>query len=278
VAEFEPHHLSITAEHVQGNRGWGRVFLIPGSDGRARRISERFEGAECIPSDRQHNVYLGSLPLDGGGSIEVASVCTGMGCPTLSIVMTELILLGARLFVRVGTAGSLKRDTIRTGSLVIATAGVRDEGASNRYIDTGYPAVADPDMVAALERAAIGLGFGDRTYKGVVHAKDALYAVEFGHGPLADENEAYLARLAQMGVLASDMETSHLFVLSDVHSGEVGPISAAPSPAGKIKSGAVLAVVGDDSPFAEPEAARAAEQAAVDVAVQAVRELDGILR
>ena len=42
MARFQPHHLPISAEHVSGNEGHGRLFFLPGSDGRARRLAERF--------------------------------------------------------------------------------------------------------------------------------------------------------------------------------------------------------------------------------------------
>ncbi len=273
MSDFSPHHLAVNAEQLSGNGGYGRLFFVPGSDGRAKRISEHFEDLEVFPNSRQHNVYTGRLRTDDAGFVDVASVSTGMGCPTLSIIMTELIMLGVRLFIRVGTAGSLQKSQLKTGSLVIATGGVRDEGASSRYIDPCYPAVADLDMTTALQRAALSSGKGSHTYTGLVHAKDALYGVEFGHGPLASENEAFLNRLSEMGVLASDMETSHLFVLSDVHSTEIAPIGATASAQGKVKSGAVLAIVGDESPFAEPAAAKAAEEAAIELALGAAQEL-----
>jgi uridine phosphorylase len=196
-----------------------------------------------------------------------------MGCASLSISVTELIELGARLLLRVGTAGSVAPDVVRAGSLVIATACVRDEGASDRYVARDYPAVGNHDWVTALRRAALRLGRGDRTFMGVVHAKDALYAVEFGHGPLGATNHEYMRRLRQMRVLASDMETSHLFVLSDVHSSGIVPISQPAGSTDVVRSGSLLAVVGDDSPYAQPEVARQAEEDAIRVAVEAALEL-----
>jgi uridine phosphorylase len=59
---FTPHHLSIGPEHTQGNEGAGRLFFLPGSDGRAQRIAERFSDRELVGSDRQLNVHLGRVP------------------------------------------------------------------------------------------------------------------------------------------------------------------------------------------------------------------------
>jgi uridine phosphorylase len=272
-----PHHLPITAQHVSGNGGLGRFFLLPGSDGRARRIGERFSALEEVPSPRQHNVYLGRLE-GAGGAVDVAAVATGMGCPSVDIIVTELIGLGARLLLRVGTAGSLQPDEVRAGALVIATAAVRDEGVSNRYACPEFPAVADPELVRALESAAVRCGQAERTFTGLVHSKDSLFAREFGFGPRRDENLDYQRQLRALGVLASEMEAAHLFVLGSVHSSVRVPLAGRPHPRGLVRTGCLLAVIGDHRTLADAGEIARAEEAAIDVALEAARELVGRLR
>jgi hypothetical protein len=53
----------------------------------------------------------------------------------------------------------------------VATAGVRDEGTSRHYAPLEFPAVASPEAVSAMMVAAENLGFGNRTYAGIVHSK-----------------------------------------------------------------------------------------------------------
>jgi uridine phosphorylase len=270
----EVYHLPIRAEQVQGNGGAGRLFFLPGSDGRARRIGERFVDLQVCPSDRQLNVYLGRVTRDGR-SVDVGAVGTGMGCPSMSIVATELIMLGVRRFIRVGTAGSMRPDIVRVGNLVIATAAVRDEATSDRYVARGYPALADHDLVSALETAAHRCGLADRTFKGLAHTKDALYARELDHGAASAENRAYMTQLREMGVLATEMETSHLFILSHVGTQAIAPLSETPLPAETIKSGSILAIVGDDAAFAHPDQIAATEDDAITVALEAALGLLG---
>ncbi len=270
--DFKPHHLTIGREHLEGNDGVGRLFFLPGSGGRARRLGERFQDLEVVTSDRQLDVYLGVVE-DRGVKVSVGAVATGMGCPSLDIVVTELIMLGGRRFLRVGTAGSLQPKTVRVGDIVIATASVRDEGTSNAYLPREFPAVADPDVVAALHRAASRCGIAERTFKGVIHCKDSLFAREFGYGPQHEANRAYMRLLAEGGVLASEMESAHLFVLSSVHSKSVTSVAGDLEPANIVKSGAVLAIIGDDKAFADRESAAKAENTVVDVAVAAALEL-----
>merc|ERR1712137_1438515 len=122
-----------------------------------------------------------------------------MGCPSVDIVVTELIKLGAKRFIRVGTAGSLQPHTIRVGDVVIASAAVRDEGTSRHYAPIEFPAIAAPTMVQALKHAAGDVSqtsefmkSGSKIYCGIVHTKDSLYAREFGEGALVQSHKDYM--------------------------------------------------------------------------------------
>jgi uridine phosphorylase len=177
------------------------------------------------------------------------------------------------LLLRVGTSGSLQPAAVRAGSLVVATAAVRDEGCSERYACREFPATADPEWVRALEAAAVRQGHGQRTFRGVVHSKDSLFAREFGVGPRAEANRAYVDELVALGVLASEMECAQLFVLGSVHSREVAPIGVRPSPAGVVRCGALLAVIGDDRGLIDRSAVPELESSTVGVALEAAAAL-----
>jgi len=195
-----------------------------------------------------------------------------MGCPSLGIVLTELSELGARRFLRVGSAGTLQ-PRVSVGDLVVATAAVRDEGASDAYVPREIPAVAHSDWIVALATAARKLGEVERTYLGLVHTKDSLYGREFPMGPLAEENRRYMDLLQGIGVLASEMESSHLFLLSTSRGPDVSPLSVGRGGEGVIKSGTILAVIGDRHSWAPHDVALATEARAVRVAVQAALDL-----
>lgn len=263
---FAPHHLAVDAAAVAGNGGRGRFFFIPGSDGRARRIAEHFEDHRVHPSPRQLNVHTGVL-LAGDRRLEVGVVATGMGSPAVDVVANELLLLGVTRLLRVGTAGSLQPKRVRVGDLVIATAAVRDDHASNAYAPREFPAVAHPHWVAALSSAARGLGSPERCFVGAIHAKDSLYGTELGIGPLADRNAAYLRALQALGVLATEMESGVLFTLGAVHGPDLGSLADPPGRADVVKCGTVLAIVGDDEAFASEAAMAAGEERAIDLAL-----------
>jgi len=111
---FKAHHMNITAEDVAGNNGLGRYILLPGSDGRAADIASNFSDMGVKQHSRRHNFYYGTLEIDGM-PVDVATVATGMGCPSVDIIVTELIRLGARRLLRVGTAGSLQPGRVPLG-------------------------------------------------------------------------------------------------------------------------------------------------------------------
>jgi uridine phosphorylase len=267
-----PLHLRLAPEDLVGNQGIGRVCLLPGSDARARRIGERLEEVESRPSPRQLNAWLGVYRHEGE-SVDVLTLPTGMGCPSVNIVVTELFGLGGRRFLRVGSAGSLQHGRVRLGDLVIANASVRDESTSDAFAPRDVPALAHPDWVDALRSAATELGVAERSWVGCVHSKDAFYGREFPGGPLAGQNVAYMEMLRAMGVMATEMESSHLFILASLLSKEIGPVARPAATAEAAKAGTLLAIVGDDQLFASPEDFRRAEELSIDVALRAALHL-----
>ena len=284
AAGFVPHHLSATASDLAGNGGRGRYLLLPGSPGRARALGERFDGHQVRPHPRGHDFHLGTLSSPHG-PIDVAAVSTGMGAPSLEIIATELFLLGGRRFLRVGTSGSLQPDRVHASDFVVATAAVRDEGASRTYAPAEFPAVASPATVLAGVRAARALGL--RHHAGVVHSKDAFYAREFGHGPLAAEHAAYRAMLTGMGTLASEMEASMLFTLRGHFEHQVrraGALKGAlknqvENGLEPVLAGAVFLIIGEDHEYTDraTELAQATERL-IDLGLETVRQLAALER
>ena len=96
-----PYHVRAEPGDVAPN------VLCPGDPRRAAYIAATF----FDPGYRQINEERGMLGFTGtfeGRPISVQS--TGMGCPSAGIVFEELIQLGARRLIRVGTCGGLERD------------------------------------------------------------------------------------------------------------------------------------------------------------------------
>ena len=82
---------------------------------------------------------------------------SGMGAPSASIVVNELVQAGITTIIRIGTSGSIQ-DHVRTGSVVIGSGAVTNQGAADDIAPPRFPAVADPFLTVALADAARGLG------------------------------------------------------------------------------------------------------------------------
>ena len=262
LSELRPSHLPVTAEDLRSEHPDGRLMYLPGSPERAASIAGQFDDRRVVPGTRGFDVHLGVLRFDER-VVDVGAVATGMGCPSLDIVVTELLALGARRFLRVGTAGTFGGERVKTGDVVIATGSVRDAAACDAYAPREVPAIASVEMVMALKRAARHLALDTVTHVGLVHTKDSLYAREYGYGPLAEQHAQYMTVLERCGVLASEMEAAQLFLLAQVYASAALPVTA----------GCILGIVGDTDALGAEGLRHVAEERAVSIALEAARVL-----
>lgn len=186
----------------------GRYVLLPGDPGRCEAIAKLFDNPVHIGMNREYNIWTGTLL---GEKVSVCS--TGIGGPSAAIAMEELVQIGADTFIRVGTCGGIHLD-VKPGDVVVATGSIRYEHTSMEYAPIEYPAVANFDVTTALKTASEELGYC--THTGVVQCKDAFYGQ---HSP--EKSPVYYELLQKweswkrLGVKASEMESSALFVIAD---------------------------------------------------------------
>jgi DeoD family purine-nucleoside phosphorylase len=186
--------------HLRAEEGdYAPLVLLPGDPNRARRISERFDEG----SARQVNEHRGLLGFTGTYRGTPVSVQTsGMGTPSLSIVVEELLRLGVRRLIRVGTCGGIAKG-LATGDLVIATAACPTDGATATYLHgEPYAPAADFALTRALVDAVAEAGITATT--GLVASVDVFY----------NTDDDYAQRWRDRGVLAFEMEASALFFLA----------------------------------------------------------------
>ena len=136
------YHIQVGAGEV------GRYVILPGDPKRCAKIAAYFDDARLVADSREYVTYTGYL--DG---VKVSVTSTGIGGPSASIAMEELVKCGADTFIRVGTCGGMQQD-VCGGDIVIASGAVRMEGTSREYAPIEYPAVADVDVMQALIQAA----------------------------------------------------------------------------------------------------------------------------
>lgn len=174
------------------------VALLCGSPGRVERISRRLDDNRSFGGDRGFPVFTGAY---NGRPVSVAS--SGMGCPSVAVAVEELAQAGARTFLRLGSCASL-HPAAPIGSLLLATAAVRDEGTSPYYAPASLPAVADHQLTQHLHETAGDLGLAHRL--GVIRSTDSFYEGE--------RKREIIDRWRRLGVLAFEMESAALFTVA----------------------------------------------------------------
>ena len=241
------YHLQIRPGDV------GRYVILPGDPKRCAKIAAHFDNAELVADSREYVTYTGYLD---GEKVSVTS--TGIGGPSASIALEELVRVGADTFIRVGTSGGMQLD-VKSGDVVIATGAIRMEGTSKEYAPIEYPAVSDFDVTNALVYGAKKLK--QDYHVGVVQCKDSFYGQ---HSPetkpvgyeLMNKWDAWVA----CGCLASEMESAALFIVGSCLKVRVGSVFLVMANQERAKRNLPNPVVHN-------------VEAPIEVAIEAIREL-----
>lgn len=197
-------------------------ILLPGDPDRTDRIAEMLDEVEVHRRHREFNSVTGT---HRGQRLSV--VATGIGADNVEIVMAEILAIaeGKPAFIRIGSSGVLRED-IELGELIITTGAVRLEGTSGFYVDDGYPAVADYQVVAALVEAATRTG--NRSHLGITATSPSFYAGQGRAHPVLPPRFPDLAdRMAAQGVLNFEMEASAVLVLAGLGGCRAGVVCTA---------------------------------------------------
>jgi DeoD family purine-nucleoside phosphorylase len=182
--------------HLRPNAPVAERVLLPGDPGRAMRLAQLL-----LDSPRMFNHHRGLWGYTGtaadGGLLTVQS--TGMGGPSAAIVCEELVMLGGRRFVRVGTCGALV-DGLALGELVVAGSALAEDGASRALGGPG-PAAPDPGLHAALVAAADGA------------RAETIVSADLFYDPDPDRAAGWVGA----GAVAVEMEAATLFRVAARH-------------------------------------------------------------
>jgi purine-nucleoside phosphorylase len=186
--------------HIEAKQGEiSEKVLVAGDPLRAKAIAEKY-----LTSPRLYNRVRGMLGYTGSyKGKEVSIQGTGMGIPSISIYVHELIHdYRVKHLIRVGTCGTMQ-SSIQIKDIVIAQ-GASSDSAINHYRFEGmhYAPLADFGLLeAAVARAReMGISF----HVGNVLSSDQFYHTDASHWKV----------WANYGVLAIEMEASALYTLA----------------------------------------------------------------
>ena len=204
--------------HIQLDESLGiRYAILPGDPARVSRIAAQLDNPEEITFNREYRSLKGAYK-----GVPILAMSTGMGGPSTAIGVEELYQTGVRTFIRIGTCGGMATP-VMGGDLVVANAAIRMEGTSKEYVPIEFPAVSNIDVTNAL--VAAGKGLGVATHCGVVQCKDSFYGQHSPERmPVGEELMGKWRSWIMAGCLASEMESSALFIVSAVLGARAGCI------------------------------------------------------
>jgi DeoD family purine-nucleoside phosphorylase len=201
--------------HLRAEEGdYAPLVLLPGDPNRATRVAEMLDGG--LAGTRLVNEHRKLLGYTGSWKGAPVSVQTsGIGTPSLSIVVEELLRLGAKRLIRIGTCGGIGRG-LRTGDVVIASAAAPVDGSTSTFLHGDpYAPVADFELTRALVDAARA--------KGVEPAIGQVASVDVFYNP----DDDYVTKWRSRGILAFEMEAAALFYLASRAQGSGEDVRAA---------------------------------------------------
>jgi len=174
-------------------------ILLPGDPLRAKFVAENYlEGAFCFNEVRNMFGYTGTYR---GKPISVMG--TGMGMPSLSIYVNELIReYDVNKLIRIGTCGSML-EYLNVRDIVLAMSACTDSAANHlRFKGMDYAPTASFRLLKAAWDAATSRGL--RVFAGSILSSDMFYT----------EDPEQWKLWAKFGVLAVEMETAELYTLA----------------------------------------------------------------
>lgn len=128
-----------------------KYVLFSGDPFRVDMLVKNLEDVRHIGFFREFNTYTGTYK-----GVEITVTSTGIGGPSAAIAMEEMYECGMEVAVRMGTVMGLKDDYL--GKLMIPAGSMREEATSKTYVPTSFPAVADPELIACMNKATLANG------------------------------------------------------------------------------------------------------------------------
>ena len=203
AVEFICQRLGVTPDQLGVNR------VVVGSF--APRLTEFIAGqSDARPAEHwlRGSGETAFVTPDG-----VSIVTLPVGAPAAAILVEEMIACGMRVLIVTGSAGSLQPG-VPTGSIVVPTTAIREEGTSHHYAPSDAPAVASQRAVGAVIDVLRERDVAHHV--GLQWTTDAIYR----------EHREKVDRYRAAGVLAVDMELSALYTVAAYRNVECGAVLA----------------------------------------------------
>src|ERR671932_896810 len=193
--------------HVRAEPGdYAEACLLPGDPLRAKYIAETY-----LAGAIQRNAERGMLGYTGEFEGRPVSVqASGMGCPSAAIIVEELVQLGVKRLLRVGTCGGLQPD-LALGDLIVAVSAVPAD-ATARHLVGGEPHAPTSDWELVHSAVHFAKEASQPLRAGPIVSSDLFY----------NPDDGQYARWSARGVRAVEMEAAVLFTLGALRGVQAG--------------------------------------------------------
>ena len=115
------HHIQLLPGDI------GETVFLPGDVSRAKIIADHFDSAELVASGRQYNTYTGMYK-----GVKVSVTSTGIGSAAAAIAIEELVKVGAKNLIRIGTGGMMQT-WLPNPAILVITGAVCGDGLTREY-------------------------------------------------------------------------------------------------------------------------------------------------
>ena len=199
--EFVKAGFSQMSIHINAKKGEiADTILLPGDPLRAKYIAETFL-EDVVQFNEVRNMF-GYTGVYKGKRVSVMG--TGMGIPSISIYITELMQeYDVQKLIRVGTCGAIQKDVKVRDVIIAQSASTNSKFNEITFKGMDYAPTADFDLL--LKAYETGREKGLNLKVGNVFTEDLFYSEDSDHKKYAD-----------YGVLAVEMESAALFIVSAV--------------------------------------------------------------
>ena len=191
--------------------------LLTASRDEADAIAATWSDARLVADHYAFRVWTGRV-----GGTRLTACSAGTGSASTAIAVEELAVLGARTILALGTT---REPLGPADGILVAEGVVRADAASHGYVRSGFPAVADVEVVLAAV-AAIRAS-GARLLHGIVADIDADLDVRVGVPPRRSPRAAAIeAGIREAGAVAVHASPAVLLVAGTVHRLRTGFLAA----------------------------------------------------
>lgn len=187
------YHIGVSVGEI------GDYVLLPGDPARSDIVAKYLDDAKLIAHNREHRTFTGTYK-----GVKISVTSTGMGCPSAAIAAEELINVGAKTLIRIGSSAALRED-IKIGDLMISTASMKNEGTSKFYVPDNFPAVPDFEFTSHLIDVANDMAKNSDivVHSGISSTDDAFYG----------ESPEFVDSLRKLKIMNIEMEASALYTI-----------------------------------------------------------------